>query len=553
MKNFLLVVPRFSKKGEFYSFPFGLAYTSSYLKSKGFMVHCLNLCHYEEIIPTIEILKESIIKNNINVVWTGGMSGHWNLIDDVLNNTKKINSDIITAVGGPLITSDPILAMENMKIDYGVIGEGEITAGELAFALSENTDVAGVNGIIYRKNDSLVQTQERLPILDLDSLPFPDYEGFGYREWMTTMKYSGQHPILENYDIVRYSPIIGSRSCPFSCTFCYHPLGKKYRQRSLDNILKEIDFLVKTYSINFISFLDELFSLNAERMYELADRIKKYNIHWEACFRVNNVTSELLNKLKKSNLHYMGFGVESMSDKILKSMKKMITKAEIENAFELARKAGIFCAGNIILGDPGETIETINESMDWWKKNRHYTISLSFIKAIPDSAVYQYAIKNNIIKNKLEHNKNNFPIVNLTKIPNKQFNKIKKKVSSYRFNLKYVTDGELLDSVKLDEKHKGNNFYNITIKCPFCNQIHEYKRFLKSMNKYLTVFCKNCYSCFKIKQEKAFYDEFSPWKMFSDIYFAKFYSYLLKKNIIKPDNKILILIKKFTKKILKRI
>lgn len=550
--NFLMVVPRFSKKGEFYSFPFGLAYISSYLKARGFSVFCLNLCHYEEAVPTVKILRESILKNNISVVWTGGMSGHWNLISDALCAVKKIKPDIITIVGGPIVTSDPILAMKNMKIDYGVIGEGEITSGELARALNENANVAEVKGIIYRKNDLLAQTEERPPVLDLDTLPFPDYEGFSYREWMATMKYSEQNPILENYETVNYSPIIGSRSCPYNCTFCYHPLGKKYRQRSLDNIFQEIEYLVKTYNSTFISFADELFSLNTERMYELADRIKKYNIHWEACFRVNNVTAEMLKKLKESNLHYMGFGVESLSDKILKSMKKMITKAEIENAFRLAREAGIFCSGNIILGDPEETIETIDESINWWRENPQYNISLIFIKAIPDSAVFRYAIQNGIIKNKLEHIKNNFPIVNLTKIPDKQFNKIKKEVIKYRMSLKNIKDGELLASIKSEEKYKNKNYYNIKAKCPFCNQIHDYKRFLKSMNKYLAIFCKNCHSSFKLKQKQIFYEEFSLLKMLSNVYMSRLYANLLEMNIIKSDNQGLISLKRAVKKILKR-
>jgi len=550
--NFLIVVPRFSKKGEFYSFPFGLAYISSYLKSKGFKVQALNLCHFEETIPTYAILKNSIAENGIDAILTGGMSGHWNLIADVLSTAKKIKPDIITVAGGPITTSDPNLAMENMLIDYGVIGEGEITSGELARTLEENGDVAAVNGIIYRKNGTLVQTKERSAISDLDSLPFPDYEGFGYREWMATMKYSDQNPILENYETVNYSPIIGSRSCPFSCTFCYHPLGKKYRQRSLDNIFLEIDYLVETYGSNFISFADELFSLNTERMYELADRIKKYGIYWEACFRVNNVTTELLSKLKESKLHYMGFGVESISDKILKSMKKMITRAEIENAFKLAREARIFCSGNIILGDPEETLETIAESTTWWKENPQYNISMIFIKAIPDAEIYRYALKNNLIKDKLSHTKNNFPIINLTKIPDRQFNRIKKDVLSYRTSLKHISDGELIESKRTDEKYCGKDIYHLKARCPFCGQVHDYKRFLKSMNRHLAIFCKNCHSNFKLEQKKIFYDEFNLIKMFSSIYATRLYSRLIKNNIIKADSKNIVALKKVAKKILKR-
>jgi radical SAM superfamily enzyme YgiQ (UPF0313 family) len=516
------------------------------------MVSVLNLCHFEEIIPTAEILGKKIAETGTDAILTGGMSGHWNLIEDVLMAAKKIKPDIITIIGGPIMTADPNLAMENMPIDYGVIGEGEITSGELAEALQNVADPGGVNGLIYRRNGELVKTADRPAITDLDSLPFPDYEGFGYREWMTTMKYSDQNPILENYDLVNYSPIIGSRSCPYSCTFCYHPLGKQYRQRSLENIFLEIEHLASTYGSNFISFMDELFSIDTARMLELAERIKKYDIHWEACFRVNNVTADLLSKLKASKLNYMGFGVESLSDPILKSMKKMITKAEIENAFKLAREAGIFCSGNIILGDPAETEETIAESMDWWKKNPQYNLSLIFIKAIPDSEIYRYALEKKLIKNKLDHARNNFPIINLTQIPDKRFDEIKRKVLSYRLSLDNLVAGELLGSKKTDEKHGKQNFYQIKAKCPFCKQAHEYKRFLKSTNRRLAIFCKNCYSSFKLDQKYIFYDEFNLLKMLSNFYTGRLYANFLKLNLIKPDNQKLIFLKQKVKKILNR-
>ncbi|MFA4818140.1 MAG: radical SAM protein [Parcubacteria group bacterium] len=550
--NFLITVPRFSKKGEYYSFPFGLAYISSYLKSKGFNIFCVNLCHYPENQTTKEILEQWIKEKNISVILTGGMSGHWDLIDDVINTAKKIKPEITTVAGGPLVTADPELAMDNMKLDYGIIGEGEITAGELAFALSQNKSIENIRGIIYRKENKLCCNNEQPPILDLDSLPFPDYESLGYDEWIELMKYSGQNPVLENYDVVRYSPIIGSRSCPFSCTFCYHPLGKVYRQRSLDNIFKEIDFLIDKYGSNFISFQDELFSVNHERMYECADRIKRYNIKWEAQFRVNNVTRDMLKRLKESNLHYMGFGVENISDKILKSMKKMITKAEIENAFKLAYEEKIFCSGNILLGDPEDTVETMDESIEWWKKHQHYNISLIFIKTIPDSPDYQYAIKNNIIKDKLKYVRNNFPIVNLTKIPDKQFNQIKKEVWGYRKSLKYVLDAELINSEKLPEKYSTNNYYSLTTACPACNHTDKYKAFMKTMTKYQTLNCKNCYARIKIEQKKAFYDEYNLFKMISNKYLQRFYVFLLKKEYVKPDNKFIIVIKKYTKKLLKK-
>jgi len=549
--NLLIVVPRFSNKGGYYFFPFGLAYLSSYLKLKGFHVFCLNLCHYEEKYPTITLLKDAISENKIEAVLTGGMSGNWDIIEDVISTTKKINSKIFTILGGAIVTSDPVLAMENMKIDYGVFGEGEITIAELMSALSNNKEVKNIDGIIYRKNGQLVRNKERAPILNLDLLPFPDYESFGYGEWLKMVQYSEVNPFLENFDDIRCATIIGSRSCPYSCTFCYHPLGKIYRQRSLDNIFLEIDYLVKKYKVNFISFSDELFSANTERINQFADRIKKYNLYWDAVFRVNNITRELVKKLKESNLVCMGYGVESLSDKILKSMKKMITRNDIENAFKITSEAGILAVGIIILGDPEETVETINESINWWKAHPQYSIGVKFIKAIPDSADYQYALKNSIITDKLKHIRHNFPIVNLTKIPDKKFFKLVKKITKCARSSRYTVAGTLINSQKLNEKYQNCNFYYLDLECPFCHKIEKYKKIVRAINIYSTFTCKNCRLIFKIKQKKAFYDDYSYIKIFLNKYSMKIYNFMIRNKILNINNKLTVILKNTFKTIVK--
>ncbi len=549
--KFLLVVPRFSYKDEFYMFPFGLAYISSYLKSKGHNVSCLNLCHYEETYSTAEILRTELSKGDAEskAVLTGCMSCDWNLMADVLDNVKKIDPGIITIGGGPIVTSDPELAMENLKIDFGVIGEGEITAEELCSALEGKIEINTVDGIIFRENGRLKKTKERAPIKDLDMLPMPDYEGFGYGEWVKLVQYSESNPVLENYDNILYAPIFGSRSCPFSCTFCYHPLGNVYRQRSVDNIFLEIDHLVKNYNVNFVGFCDELFSTNTSRMFEVADRIKQYGIKWDAEFRVNSVSKEILERLKDSNLVCIGYGVESLSDKILLSMKKMIKKSEIENAFKITSEAGIYSAGNIILGDPEETLETINESIDWWKSHPQYSIALKFIKAIPDSQDYRYALENNLIKDKLKHIKEGFPIVNMTKIPDKQFWSIWKEVQEYNKELRYMPEGKIVKSEKTCEKYQKYNFYLLTAKCSHCGHVDTYKKFTRSIKKYSTIMCKKCLCSLKIKQREAFYEDYRSIKFFFKMRLNRTYIYLLKKNIINRQNKTIIKIKNLLKNI----
>src|SRR3989344_2648696 len=136
--NYLVVMPRHVQNiGDGYSFPLGIPYISSSMKFTGHKVFTLNLNHREGNV--LDILKKEIEENKIDVIATGGQSFQYVPIKEVLKATKEINNRIITIVGGGIITSDPETAMEALEyVDYGVIGEGEITICELCNALENN-------------------------------------------------------------------------------------------------------------------------------------------------------------------------------------------------------------------------------------------------------------------------------------------------------------------------------------------------------------------------------------------------------------------------------
>jgi len=244
-KNFLFIVPRFANINQYYFFPYGLGYVVSNMKKHGFNVSCLNLCHHKESIEYL--ISEAIKKQNIDVVCTGAMSIHWDQVDAVLATVKSVNPDILTIVGGAIITSDIELTLRNMQIDFGVVGEGEESIVELADALCKDKDITKIKGITYiNKDKKLIITEARPPMKDLNSLPFPDYEGVEFDKWLEfdQIERGGLTGLL--FDITnkpRIAEISASRSCPFRCTFCFHPLGNRYRQRSLDNVFKEIEYL----------------------------------------------------------------------------------------------------------------------------------------------------------------------------------------------------------------------------------------------------------------------------------------------------------------------
>jgi radical SAM superfamily enzyme YgiQ (UPF0313 family) len=506
------VVPRFVNKGEYYNFPVGIGYISSYLKSKGVNVFCLNLCHFDRAVPTEDILREQIEKHQIDILCTGTMSWYWDKVDEILNLSKKIKPEITTIVGNAIVISDPQLAMENLPIDIAVLGEGELTMADLAEVLSVGGDLEQVKGICFFRDGSLTTTPPRPVIENLDSLPFPDYEGLGFKEWSETASKSGGMDILAGQGKTVYAEIIGSRSCPFSCTFCYHHLGQRYRQRSLDNIFKEIEFLIDRYRINSLYFLDELFSANHQRMRQFAEKIKDYKIQgWGGSLRVNDVNLEIMKLLKESGLKLVSYGIENINDEILVSMNKRITKAEIENALTLTREAGIFCNGNVIFGDPAETETTIRNTLNWLSKNPQFNMASVFLKVIPDSPIYRYALDHGLIKDKLRHIREKFPILNLTKMSDSKFYALVRKINWIEYTAKFYRYGTVVETTKVEKAKTGEIAYSVRTKCPFCNGMSQSEKKINS-SLWMSFVCDQCKSQYKIRNKDIFLDDYDGQK-----------------------------------------
>lgn len=498
MLNFLIVVPRYvSKVGAYYEFPLGLAYISSALKSKGFSVFCLNLNHQSDSVATA--IKNAIKQYHIDVVCTGGLSPHYHKIDDILKETKKVSPEIITIIGGGLFGSEPEIILRSLVADYGVFEEGEETIVELASVLENGKDPKQVKGIMFIDEDgNMVSTGLRKAIQDLDKIAWPDYEGLGITEFLDNQRpYSSYY--LYPYDNPRLIPVISTRSCPFSCTFCYHPIGKTYRKRSLDNFFVELEYLINTYQVNMIGLLDELFSTQKERMFEFCNRIKPYNIKWGAQMRIDDINKDTIHALKESGCYSISYGLESKSDVVLKSMKKSIKSSKIDEALELTRNANIGIQGNFIFGDPAETEETVQETLDWWKVNIQYQINLGFIIPYPGCENYNNAVKNGLIKDKLAYIKAGCPPINLTKLPQAQYAKLQRKVAYYQDA--YQISGKIISQKKIQKTESHNEVvYSLTAQCPHCNSISIYKNMPKIYYSiYDRLACRNCNQKFALK------------------------------------------------------
>ncbi len=436
--NVLYVIPRYRTYGMegHYVMPMGILYVSAYVKRSGIAnVYTLNLNHVEG--EEYYILQSCITRNSIGFVGIGGLSGEYSDIARIVSYVRKIDGDVVIQVGGGIMTADPEVAMKAMPdADYGIIGEGEQTSVELISAIAGKQDVASVDGIIYRDADGLKRTKRRVEIENLDTLPFPDYEGFDYAEYLRL------NPDLSD-DGKKYSQVsvIGGRSCKYNCTFCFHPSGSKYRQRSLDSIFGEIDYLVKNYDISYIALREELFATDNERVRQFCERVKSYDFDWSIQLRIDSINQELVDMLKGTRCRYLFVGVESADDRVLKSMRKGITLAQIEQALDMLKDAGLNSRSGVIFGDTVETFESAMFTLEWFKKNyTRYRMFVDMIIAFPGSVLYKRACESGVIPNPVEFLKDGCPIVNVSQMDDAEFATLVttiEKMNYRKYNVKY--------------------------------------------------------------------------------------------------------------------
>jgi anaerobic magnesium-protoporphyrin IX monomethyl ester cyclase len=449
-----IVVPQYKPRGQFYELPLGLAYICSSLKNKGHKVEMVNL-NTEEL----------VYDPDTEAVLTGGLSVHYGQIKSILQEVRKQTPKAKIIMGGGLISSEPELMHKDLGADLSVIGEGEYL-------------VPTTQGIV-----------EMPAIEDLDELPYPDYGALKVQDYLDR-QLCGDEYYLYPFDKPRALPIISSRSCPFNCSFCFHPLGKKYRQRSLDNFFGEVKYLIETYQINILCVLDELLSSHPERLALFCERIKKYNLKWMTQIRVDSIDENTVKMMKASGCYSVSIGVEHVSQVVLESYQKHTTVQQIDKALQLLYDNQINIQGNILLGDKSETDKTFNEVLFWWRKNKKYLINLTPVIPYPGTQLYKYGVQEGYI-DPLTFIKSGCPYIEFSNVGFFSVRQQMPAEDSYSNGIGDDSDrGELL------EVHGA---------CPHCHHITKYRNIFKggtgmsfTGGSGYRIACRNCNQRFDI-------------------------------------------------------
>lgn len=353
----------------------GLAYLASALIAAGFSVYILDVNRYamsdDALVQRAQQLNPMLIGISIKTATAREGARLADLLSEVCPASPIV-------CGGPHMTLCPEAFMRSApKVLFGVMGEGEQAIVKLALAVCSGTDVSGIRGLVWRRGDNVVVNQWSPPE-DLDSLPLPNLdvvEGF-------------------SWDGFRY-PIVTSRGCPFGCIYCcVNKLtgSRKWRFRSPENIIDELEEVVRTKNISQFEIWDDNFTLDLKRAKAICRLLieRDLNLSWYCHngIRADRIDFELAQLMKQAGCTSIAFGIESGNPTTFDSINKGEPLSAVVEAVRLVKSVGIMAVGYFIIGLPGDTLERFVDTVRFQRALRLHHFVFGMLIPYPHTEVW---------------------------------------------------------------------------------------------------------------------------------------------------------------------
>lgn len=338
-------------------FNMGLLSVATLLMNKGYKILCLNPQQIytfgnEELLKVFRLYDPAVVGFYV-------LADNMFMVKELAELVKQANKNIKVVAGGPQACALEGKLLEDKNFDIVITGEGEYTLAELMEHLTQNKgELKDIKGIIYRDGDKIVTNEPRPYIENLDELPVPNL-GLALHS-------------------KNYYPIVTGRGCPYNCVFCFKAVhGNKYRYRSVDSVVNEIMFASQQLNFNVINFLDDTFTTNPERTKEICRRLIEYQktskknlvLFCEARVDVLTNNPDVLEIMAQAGFERIQIGIESGNQEILDGLDKKTTLKQITDVVAKCYELDIASVfGNFIIGSPGETKKTVEDSIKFAEK-----------------------------------------------------------------------------------------------------------------------------------------------------------------------------------------
>ncbi|MBI1952817.1 MAG: B12-binding domain-containing radical SAM protein [Candidatus Omnitrophica bacterium] len=379
-------------------------------------------------------VKEVLVREKPDVIGVGGIVTQYSRIKRIVRACREICPEVPVILGGGIASSLPVFMLQRLEVDVVVQEEGEVTLSEVLHRLETGASLEGVKGCAYRRpvrpgewefRDNGLRPSVKSRALGLDALPWPHrlpwpvdevyrINPVGHLNWKT--KWVDGSPAGSG----QYSEsMIASRGCPYAavaCDYCYAAyLGKQYRLRSPRDIVDEMVFLKERYGLTYIHFLDDLMMTDYRWALEFCDELRQrksqtgFEIQWGGTCRTNIVADDILRARKEGRPHMLergyeagmrqaGYGVESASPAVLKAIDKSgQTVEKMELAIRETQRIMGYADCSFMIGSPGETRQTMQETVDFCRRVGLKPEVFFFTTAYPATTFWQLALDKGLI------------------------------------------------------------------------------------------------------------------------------------------------------------
>ncbi len=353
--------------------PLGIGYVAAYLRKYGRYAYDIKIVDGN---CSKDILNE-ILSFRPQIIGFTALSPQIKEAAELSFQIKDFDKNILQIIGGMHASARAQETLLKGSFDAAVLGEGEATFCELVdLFLSEKTAfhnyLEKIKGIAFCKKNMVIRNEQREEIVDLDAIPFPARELFDMEHYLS------YNLLVRGLTGTRITTVMGSRGCPFSCTFCSSKIVfKRPRQFSANYMIQEIKDLVDHYNVKAVFFTDDTFTLNKQRVSDfcklLIEEGLSKKIKWDVQGRADTINDDMLDLLrlmKESGCLQIDYGFESGSGRILDFLKKgQVTLEDNRRAIRITKEAGLQVMGTFMLGSPGETREDLEETRDFIMQN----------------------------------------------------------------------------------------------------------------------------------------------------------------------------------------
>jgi len=379
--------------------PFWIAVTAAFLRNNNFKVSVID-SNADNISPDETAAKVNELNALLSVVVVYGSNPsastpNMTIAGRICTALKK-NTPSKVGISGLHPSALPKRTLEEEDVDFVIEGEGPYTLKALIETLKQRSkDYSNIPGLWYFDNGSVRNNKraqliknldEGLPVAAWDLLPMQKYRAHNW------------HCFDDIDNRMPYGAIYTSFGCPYSCTFCCinAPFGKSgIRYRNPRIVIEEIGVLVEKHAVKNLKIIDELFVLREKHYMTIVDLIlqRGYDLNMWAYARVDSIKLENLEKMKKAGINWLGLGIESASEFVRDGVNKQMRKKNVKDIVKQIQGAGIRVGANYIFGLPDDTMDTMQETLDFALELNAELSNFYCAMAYPGSKLYDIAVR----------------------------------------------------------------------------------------------------------------------------------------------------------------